>query len=323
MKAELKHILIARTDGIGDVVLTLPLATALKELLPGVQISFLGRSYTKPVIELCASVDYFLNADDYPTEEGLAGAMRKLQVNAILCVFPEKRVVRAAKQARIPLRVGTGRRVHTFFNLNRRLWFSRKNDFLHETQYNLKMLAGLQLKVDWTIVDIKTKYHLRKPTEFPEAANSFLSGSKKIILHPKSHGSALEWPASKYGELTKLLHARGWKVAISGTQKEYEAMPADFPWHLCHNLMGKLSLPELISVISVSDALVAASTGPLHIGAAFGIHAIGLYSPKRPIFPERWAPIGPKASFLVCEEHPEDGQLPFSAEEVMRALSWS
>jgi ADP-heptose:LPS heptosyltransferase len=44
---------------------------------------------------------------------------------------------------------------------------------------------------------------------------------------------------------------------------------------------------------------VAASTGPLHLAAALGVRTIGLYSMRRPIFPARWAPIGPRAHALV------------------------
>ncbi|MCB0778620.1 MAG: hypothetical protein KDC03_03595, partial [Flavobacteriales bacterium] len=56
---------------------------------------------------------------------------------------------------------------------------------------------------------------------------------------------------------------------------------------------------QLIALIGASDALVAASTGPLHIAAASGKRAIGLFAPRRPIHPGRWAPLGPDAHALV------------------------
>ena len=62
---------------------------------------------------------------------------------------------------------------------------------------------------------------------------------------------------------------------------------------------GLLSLDQLMMLIGASDALVAASTGPLHIAAASGIRAIGLFSMRRPIHPGRWAPIGRDAHALV------------------------
>jgi ADP-heptose:LPS heptosyltransferase len=54
------------------------------------------------------------------------------------------------------------------------------------------------------------------------------------------------------------------------------------------------------------DVLVAASTGPLHIAAALGVKAIGLFAPMRPIHPGRWAPVGKDAHFVVIDKTCED-----------------
>jgi ADP-heptose:LPS heptosyltransferase len=77
-------------------------------------------------------------------------------------------------------------------------------------------------------------------------------------------------------------------------------LPFDLP-HV-HNLTGKMSLDELIAFIGAADVLVAASTGPLHIAAACGIQAIGLYADRRPIHPGRWAPLGPKAVAITYDK---------------------
>ena len=68
------------------------------------------------------------------------------------------------------------------------------------------------------------------------------------------------------------------------------------------DLTGKLGLSELISFINSCDGLVAASTGPLHIAAALGKFALGLYAPVKPLWPKRWAPIGKDASYLVYDK---------------------
>ncbi|HIL17089.1 MAG TPA: ADP-heptose--LPS heptosyltransferase, partial [Deltaproteobacteria bacterium] len=53
----MKRILLIRTDRIGDTVLTLPAATALKAAFPEVQIRFLARNYTEPLVRLYQDVD--------------------------------------------------------------------------------------------------------------------------------------------------------------------------------------------------------------------------------------------------------------------------
>ena len=58
----------------------------------------------------------------------------------------------------------------------------------------------------------------------------------------------------------------------------------------------------MISFLNHADGLVAASTGPLHIAAALGKHALGIYPPIRPMHPGRWAPLGERAEFAVMDK---------------------
>jgi len=67
-----------------------------------------------------------------------------------------------------------------------------------------------------------------------------------------------------------------------------------------------MSLAQLMSFIEACDGLVAASTGPLHIAAALGKTAIGIYPPIRPMHPGRWAPVGKQAKFAVIEKECSD-----------------
>jgi heptosyltransferase-2 len=50
MNKEPKNILIVRTDRIGDLVLTLPLAGLIKKQYPNSKVSFLVREYTKSIV---------------------------------------------------------------------------------------------------------------------------------------------------------------------------------------------------------------------------------------------------------------------------------
>jgi ADP-heptose:LPS heptosyltransferase len=67
-------------------------------------------------------------------------------------------------------------------------------------------------------------------------------------------------------------------------------------------MMGKLSLDEYIEFISSANIFVAASTGPLHIAAACGIRAIGIYPPVVPMHPARWQPLGSCSGFITASK---------------------
>ena len=76
-KSSPKKIVISRTDNIGDVILTLPLAGILKEKYPDCKIIFLGNSYTEAIVRVSVHVDEFINweelKDDVRAVETLKG----------------------------------------------------------------------------------------------------------------------------------------------------------------------------------------------------------------------------------------------------------
>jgi heptosyltransferase-3 len=92
------RILIARTDSIGDVMLTLPMAYYLKKLFPSSCVFFLGKSYTKDIIERCLWVDEFLNADNAYLLEDQVRWLQQLKLDLVIFALPEPRwMCRCAK----------------------------------------------------------------------------------------------------------------------------------------------------------------------------------------------------------------------------------
>jgi heptosyltransferase I len=48
------------------------------------------------------------------------------------------------------------------------------------------------------------------------------------------------------------------------------------------NLVGKTSLPELVALLHMAQAVIAPDTGPAHIASALGTPVIGLYAATNP-----------------------------------------
>ena len=61
------------------------MAKILKDYFPDVKIAFLGRAYTKPVIEACTYVDQFIDITDFLKNEIL---IDNKNPEAIIHVFP-------------------------------------------------------------------------------------------------------------------------------------------------------------------------------------------------------------------------------------------
>jgi len=299
-----KRIIISRTDNLGDVILTLPMTGVLKKEIPGCYIIFLGKKYTKPIIDACEHVDEFWDWDEikkrmengeWRIEDGM------FQADVIIHVFPVKEIQKLAKKARIPLRIGTSHRWYSWLYCNKLVHYSRKNSNLHEAQLNLKLIAPLGISHEYSLLEIAELYGMkcRKSEDGGRRADAF-----RLILHPKSKGSAREWGLDNYAKLIELLPENRFEISVTGTKEEGLQMK-DFLYHYkdrVSDLTGKLSLSEFLDFINSCDGMVAASTGPLHIAAALGKRAVGIYAPMRPIFPERWAPLGKKATYLVLDK---------------------
>ena len=308
-----KRVIISRTDSIGDVLLTLPMCAWIKSTYPTATILFLGKGYTKSVVECYDLVDEFIDWKEFenlPKVE-LLEKFRSLNADAIIHVFPNRAIASLAKKIRIHTRVGTSHRSYHLLTCTHRPNFTRKRSDLHESQLNHELLRpfGLVDIPSLTVISETTSHFHAPNIDLPEflikalqndEADARASRSLSIILHPKSQGSAREWPIEKYIELTNELIKKGFTVFFTGTQKEGDTFRSQLPAHpKVLDTTGKLSLDELIAFISKVDFLLACSTGPLHIAGYLGINTIGFFVPKRPIHPGRWKALGPNVAILV------------------------
>jgi ADP-heptose:LPS heptosyltransferase len=300
-------LIISRTDSIGDVVLTLPMAGYIKQHFPKSRIIFLGRNYTRDVVALSEHVDEFLSWDELKNMSA-AEQKSRLKADIFVHVFPVKEIASAAKKAGVPIRVGTTNRLYHWWTCNKLISLSRKNSPLHEAQLNLKLLSFLGVPTDVPLEKIPTYYGCTKARQAePELLNLIDKNKFNVILHPKSKGSAREWGLDNFSNLIKALPADRYKIFISGTKEEGELIKDLIKNHpSVTDLTGKLSLSQFVSFINACDGLVAASTGPLHIAAAVGKKAIGLFAPMRPIHPGRWMALGKDAHYLVVDRSCED-----------------
>ncbi len=296
----MKTFIISRTDAIGDVVLTLPVAAVLRTLYPSARILFLGRAYTRAIIDACEYIDGFLDCDQLK-EPSPARQLAATDADTIIHIFPDKSIARAAWRARIPQRIGTTNRLYHWLYCNIRVPLSRKNSPWHEAQLNLRLLKPLGARDSYTLEEISGLYGLTRLADLPPAVAMLLSPDRfNLILHPKSRGSAREWGLDNFRRLITLLPRERFNIFLTGTAAEgklLEPLRQEFPF--LTDLTGRLSLGELMSLIARADGLVAASTGPLHLAAALGIHSLGIYPPIRPMHPGRWAPVGKKAAVFV------------------------
>ncbi len=297
----LQNIIFSRTDSIGDMVLTLPMAKVLKQKFPDIAISVLGKPYTKAIVEACGYVDAFIEVNDFEKDNI---TIKGEAPGAIVFVKPDAHLAKRAKEMEIPIRVGVANRLYNWFTCNKLVFLSRKKSNLHEAQLNLKLLKPFGIDKVFSYEEISNLYGLNRLQPLEEQYQKFIQKQKyNLILHPKSRGNAREWSLSNYIQLVKELDPARYNIFISGTESEMKALQPLFDevGSRVTNLVGMMPLAQFVSFISQCNGLVACSTGPLHIAAAVGIHAFGLYVPLQPIHAGRWGPIGKHAHTFIAD----------------------
>ena len=111
-----------------------------------------------------------------------------------------------------------------------------------------------------------------------------------VVVHPGTSVPARAWPPERHAALVDALAARGRRVAVTGAPDEraLTALVAGEPRPRVTDLGGKTDLVDLAEVLAGADAVVAGNTGPAHLAAAVGTPVVSLFAPTVPAV--RWRP---------------------------------
>jgi heptosyltransferase-2 len=285
------NVLIVRPDGIGDLVLSLPVATQLRQVMPGVRIGVLANPVAAPILEHHPDVDYVrtvsLQASIPDMMQAFSGG-----IDAVIFLKPFRRLMWAAWRAGIPLRVATGFRWQSVL-ANRWIYEHRSSFQKHESEYNVEMLKGLRL----TPLPVATPALWLTDVERADGERRWSGAAMpRVVIHPGGV-SARHWRLAQYRDLAQLLAQRGYAVALTGSQVERDQFQRETSaGDVLHpggiNLMGRLAVRELMALIGAAHVVVSGATGPAHLAAALSVPTVSLFDPRRNNLPTRWKPLG-------------------------------
>lgn len=298
----LKHILISRTDKIGDVILTLPMIPEIKRLSPSSKISLFISNNLGNLLNGYEGVDNIFYYED--VVDNLLNFFKSNDFDTIINVFPRKDIAVASFRAGIKTRVGTAYRFYSFL-FNERIKEHRKYAVKHESEYNLNLLSFLNKEISFEKI-----FHLSyTDSEYRDLKNKlskhFNLDTKYIIIHPGSKGSAVDLPVNKLIELAEYVKTKYplVKIVVTGLDQESNVTSL-FPLKLggdIINLTGILDLREMMILIDKCKLFVSNSTGPIHIAGALNRKIIGFYPNSAPMNAVRWKPLSNQAVIISPE----------------------
>ncbi len=275
------NILISRLSALGDCVCTLPVAVALKKAFPESKITWAVDPRFAGIIECCPSVDEIIRVKPgfkpatWPTFDvkfDLALDMQGLTKSGIVV---------ARSKATKKLGYHWQRELAKLFSSP----VQPDASSLHVVdQYvDVARFAGAECdRADFGVVppeEDRTK--MRGLLEENGVTGPF------VVMNAGAGWATKRWPASHFAALADKLDAKGLKCVFIGGKADADqaafAEVASATQTPLVNLLGKTSVRELVSLISLANAHVGGDTGSSHVAAALGVPAIGLYSITKPV----------------------------------------
>ena len=277
------RILIVKLGAIGDVLMALPAVKALRDRFgpAPVEIDWIAGSSVAPLLAAYAWVRV-IPADERAILRGrpaerlraLGEVWRELRGSYDLCATlyydPRYRVLTLPVRAR------------------RRVMLSR-------TDRAFALLPGRHHSGEFAriLLDEPDSCHSDsvppvRPDRLPESPlPPRVPGRRRIALVPGGASNLLReqalrrWPLVSYVRLAETLLERGTEILLLGGPDDRWAGDA-FAHLPVQNMIGRLSLPEVIAVADASDMIISHDTGPLHLAGVSSALVVALFGPTDP-----------------------------------------
>ena len=287
-------VLVARTDRLGDVVLSLPVFAWLRENRPDWELQAIVAPASVPLVENDPAV-----ARVWTWTEGgavaLAPGLAAERFEAAILLWYDAPLARLLRRIGVRRRVGPLSKWSSWLLLRGGVRQARSRGRRHERDFNLLLaekLAGRGGPWAEPVLHLSAEQSAAGRRFRAEAG----SPATLAFVHPGSGGSAVPWPAERFAAVARRLAERdGWRVFVTGGPADRAAvdrvLAAAGP--RVGDLAGRYDLRGLLGVLSGGDLLVAPSTGPLHIAAALGLAVAAPYSPVPTQSVARWGARGP------------------------------
>lgn len=319
------------SGALGDTVLQLRIAEAMRRALPAARITWLGRDGWLPLAQRCPAVDEALGLDalgthrlfepGLHTDPDLADRLSRFDVIVNGLSGPDSPVMarlrRFARGSAVcyDTRPQTGATGHVC-----RQWLGQ---IASQWVEPFPAIAGRAEQYAQTLND-PCDILLRPQTCDQDVTGVRFPGTssdppqRRVLLHPGSGGLHKCWPIEHYVHLREILQQRGCQSIVLLGPAELERWPEQAD-RLARNgpVIVDPSLAELVWLAHLASAYVGNDSGPTHVAAAAGTPTLALFGPTEP---RLWGPLGPAVRVLSSQQH-QHHWTDLSAETVAREVA--
>ena len=288
-----RSILVIKLRYIGDVVLSTPVLSRLREGFPKARITMLVNAGTEEVVQGHPALNELLVVDRGMTyrQWRLLGHLRRGQFDVVVDLTDGDRSAILGWLSGAPTRVG--------YNSEDR-WRGRlythivqaDRFMMHTTQYHLAAVEALGLARGTPVPHIIVTRDARHAAQRLLQEVQIDPDRTFVCLHPGARWWFKAWPGQRFAALADRIQTQsGTQALFLGGEQDRQIMEeiARSMTSPCRSLAGKTGLQELAAVLERASLMITNDNGPMHMAAAVGTRVVGLFGPSNPAI---WGPWG-------------------------------
>lgn len=308
-----KKIIIARTDKIGDLILSIPSFFMLRKMYPDAEITLLVRDYNYNIVKNLPYINRVVQIDRYRRKE-LLEKIKYFNADVFIALYVDNFVMELAKASKAKVKIGPLSKLKSFFTFNRGVLQKRSKSIKHEAEYNLDLIKKLDKKLFENKFEINTQIFLDKSNL--EAAEKFFKdnciGDKVLVVNPFMGGSAKNITDKQYADILSEVIDRVEEVEIIVTAhisdeerglKLLEEIGKDKVYLFANG--GELL--NIGAIIDRAKVYFGGSTGPTHIAGSLQKSIVALYPKKATQSLVRWGVFGNEdVTYIIPDENTKE-----------------
>ncbi len=288
---EIKTILIRGTNWIGDVIMSLPVVSSVRQTFPGARIAVLAKPWVADIYRACPDIDDVIVFQSPGVHDGiggkirLAGELREGKFDLALLLQNAIEAALIAWRARIPLRAGYNSDCRGLL-LTHSVQRTKEIRRVHQIDYYLEMVKALGFETAGKGIHIVPGDDAWAAAKTILAEQGVQKGDILIGVAPgASYGPAKMWFPERFAAVAdKLAEEFLAKVILFGSSGDRERtdLVQRHSAHTLINLAGETALREVIALIHRCDLFISNDSGLMHLAGALDVPLVAIFGSTNP-----------------------------------------
>jgi heptosyltransferase-2 len=284
-----ERLLVRAVNWLGDAVLTTPALGTLRAAFPQARIMVAAKPLVAELFRHHPDIDGIEVYDKEGAHAGAigmfrkAGELRRGGYEAAVLLQNALDAALLAFLAGIPERMGyatDGRRLL----LSRPVPVTEEILSLHHAEYYLRLLAELGVpRPEAPRLLLRVTEEERQSMCFRLDGLGIPEGRRIVGINPgATYGSAKRWFPDRFAKVADTL-SEEWDAAVvlmgSAPEAPLSAEIETAMGRKVVNLAGRTTVREMMALLASCSFLVTNDSGPMHVGAAFGVPLVAIFGP--------------------------------------------